>query len=64
MAHLEDYYFNIVTPPMRNFRLINCFNQVLHNHSMKNIVIVKFDKRLKNSERYIGEVMQEIKTYN
>ena len=64
IARLEDSYFNLVTPPVRNLRITNLFNQILNLQNIKTITRLKFDKRLKNSEKFITEFIQEIKPYN
>lgn len=64
IARLEDSYFNLVTPPIRNLRITNLFNQILNLQNIKTIPRLKFDRRLNNSERFITEFVQEIKKHN
>ena len=61
ITRLEDSYFNLVTPPVRNLRITNLFNQVINLQSIKTMVHFKFDKRLCNSEKFITEFVQELK---
>ncbi len=61
IARLEDSYFNMVTPPVRNLRVTNLFNQIINLQSIKTMVRFKFDKRLGNSEKFITDFVQELK---
>ena len=64
IARLENSYFNLVTPPVRNLRITSLFNQILNMQNIKTITHLKFDKRMKNSEKFITEFIQEIKSYS